>query len=146
MRLSLPALSRPRLNSVTLVNTVLVLAAAGGVFWAYQIVSGPAAAAGASATTTRTRVVAVSQGTVSQTVSASGSVASAATANAAFTTSGPVTEVGVKVGDTVTKGQVLAKVDPTSAQATLDTAKANLTAARAALTRDENNSADDATI
>ncbi|MFG2038874.1 efflux RND transporter periplasmic adaptor subunit [Dactylosporangium sp. NPDC048998] len=146
MRLSLPSLRRPRLNSVTLVNTVLVLAAAGGAFWAYQIISGPAASADTGTTTTRTRIVSVTQGTVSQTVSASGSVASASTANANFTTSGTVTEVDVKVGDVVTKGQTLAKVDPTAAQAALDTAKANLNAAKAALTRDQNNSADDATI
>ncbi|WP_432833742.1 efflux RND transporter periplasmic adaptor subunit [Dactylosporangium sp. CA-092794] len=146
MRLSLPSVRRPRFNSVTLVNSVLVVAAAGGAFWAYQIVSGPAASADAGTTTTRSRVVAATQGTVSQTVSASGSVASAATANANFATSGTVTEVDVKVGDVVTKGQVLAKVDPTAAQAALNTAQANLTAAKAALTRDENNSADDATI
>ncbi|WP_433212789.1 efflux RND transporter periplasmic adaptor subunit [Dactylosporangium sp. CS-047395] len=146
MRLSLPSLGKPRLNSVTLVNSVLVLAAVGGAFWAYQIVSGPAASADTGQSTTRTRLVAVTQGTVSQTVSATGSVASAATANANFTTSGTVTEVDVKVGDVVTKGQTLAKVDPTAAQASLDTAKANLTAAKAALTRDENNDADDATI
>ncbi|WP_433054591.1 efflux RND transporter periplasmic adaptor subunit [Dactylosporangium sp. CS-033363] len=146
MRLSLPSLGKPRLNSVTLVNSVLVLAAVGGAFWAYQIVSGPAASADTGQSTTRTRLVAVTQGTVSQTVSATGSVASAATANANFTASGTVTEVDVKVGDVVTKGQTLAKVDPTAAQAALDTAKANLTAAKAALTRDENNSADDATI
>ncbi|MFI5915422.1 efflux RND transporter periplasmic adaptor subunit [Dactylosporangium sp. NPDC051541] len=146
MRLSLPSLGKPRLNSVTLVNTVLVLAAVGGAFWAYQIVHGPAAAANTGASTSRTRLVAVTQGTVSQTVTATGSVASAATANANFTTSGTVTEVDVKVGDVVTKGQTLAKVDATAAQAALTTAKANLTAAQAALTRDRNNSADDATI
>jgi macrolide-specific efflux system membrane fusion protein len=143
MRLSLPSLSRPRLNSVTLINAALAVAAVGGAFWAYQIVNGPTTAEAASPNT-RTRLVAVSQGTVSQTVSASGSVASAATANASFTTSGTVTEVDVKVGDVVTKGQTLAKVDPTAAQAALNTAKANLTAAQAALTRSENNSADDA--
>lgn len=145
MRLSLPSLRRPRLNSVGLINAALAVAAVGGGLWAYQIVSGPAVAE-ASQTSTRTRAVAVTRGTVSQTVSASGSVASSATANANFTTSGTVTEVGVKVGDVVTKGQVLAKVDPTAVQASLNTAKANLTAARAALTRAENNSADDATI
>lgn len=145
MRLSLPSPRRPRLNSVGLINAALVVAAVGGGFWAYQIISGPAEAQ-ASQTTTRTRLVAASQGTVSQTVTASGSVASAATANANFTTSGTVTEVDVKIGDVVTKGQVLAKVDPTAAQASLNTAKANLTAAKAALTRSKNNSADDATI
>ena len=50
-------------------------------------------------------------------MSASGSVQSASTATADFATSGTVTSIAVKVGDTVTKGQVLAKVDPTDAQA-----------------------------
>ena len=52
---------------------------------------------------------------------------SAATASANFATAGTVTAIQVKVGDTVTKGQVLAKVDATDAQAQLDTAEANLT-------------------
>ncbi|WP_319805748.1 efflux RND transporter periplasmic adaptor subunit [Dactylosporangium fulvum] len=131
---------------MTLINAGLAVLVVGGAFWAYSVVKGPATAEASQNTTTRTRLVAATQGTVSQTVSATGSVASAATANANFTTSGTVTEVNVKVGDVVTKGQTLAKVDPTSAQATLDTAKANLTAAKAALTRAENNDADDATI
>ena len=81
------------------------------------------------------RTVAVTQGPVTATVSAAGSVQSANTAAADFTTAGTVTSISVKVGDTVTKGQVLAQVDPTAAQAQLTTAEANLTAAKASLTR-----------
>ena len=66
--------------------------------------------------------VAVTQGDISQTVSATATVASSSTASANFVTSGTVTEIDVHVGDLVTKGQLLAKVDPTAAQSALDTA------------------------
>jgi macrolide-specific efflux system membrane fusion protein len=56
-----------------------------------------------------------------------------------------VTSISVKVGDVVTLGQELARVDPTDAQAALNTAKANRTAANASLTR-ARATADDATI
>jgi membrane fusion protein, macrolide-specific efflux system len=117
---------------VFIVNGVLGLLALGGGFWAYQSVASEPAAA---ATTGQQRLVAASQGEVSATVSATGSVQSASTASATFATSGTVTEIRVKVGDTVKKHQILAKIDPTDAQAQLDTAEANLTAARASLDR-----------
>lgn len=128
-----------------LINAALAVLAVAGGFWAYQIVNGPSSASAAS-TTSRTRVVAVTQGDVSQTVSATATVASAATAAANFVTSGTVTEIDVHVGDVVTKGQLLAKVDPTAAQSTLSTAKANLNAANAAYSRDEADDADSATL
>src|SRR4051812_43760628 len=103
-----------------LINAALAVLAVAGGFWAYQIVTGTSSAA--AATTTRTRVVPVTQGDVSQTVSATATVASSATSAANFVTSGTVTEIDVHVGDVVTKGQLLAKVDPTSAQSALDTA------------------------
>jgi membrane fusion protein, macrolide-specific efflux system len=128
-----------------LINAALaVLAVAGGLL-AVQIVRGGSSAAAASSTT-RTRMVPVTTGVVTQTVSASGSVASAVTAAANFATAGTVTELDVKVGDTVTKGQVLAKVDPTAAQAALNTAKANRSAAYAAQTRAKDAGADAATL
>jgi len=128
-----------------LINAALaVLAVAGGLL-AVQIVRGGSSAAAASSTT-RTRMVPVTTGAVTQTVSASGSVASAVTAAANFATAGTVTELDVKVGDPVTKGQVLAKVDPTAAQAALDTAKANRSAAYAAQTRAKDAGADAATL
>src|SRR5215470_678511 len=118
---------------VFIVNGVLGLLAVGGGFWAYQSVASEPAAA--SATTGQQRVVAVTQGEVSATVSATGSVQSASTASATFATSGTVTEIRVKVGDTVKKNQILAKVDPTDSKAKLSTAEDNLTAAQASLSR-----------
>jgi macrolide-specific efflux system membrane fusion protein len=52
-----------------------------------------------------------------------------------FTTSGTVTKIYVKLGQAVSKGQVLARVDPTAANQQLKTAKDNLTAADDSLTR-----------
>jgi len=124
-------------------NIALGVVALVGVGWAYQIVT-----ASQNTTTNSTvagRAVPVSRGAVVATVSASGSVQSGNTASADFATAGTISSISVKVGDTVTKGQVLATVDPTSANAQLTTANANLNAAKASLTR-ANSSGDDATI
>jgi membrane fusion protein, macrolide-specific efflux system len=131
------------LRSTMALNIALGVVALVGVGWAYQIVT-----ASQNTSTTNTaagRAVPVSRGMVVATVSASGSVQSGNTASADFVTAGTISSISVKVGDTVTKGQVLATVDPTSANAQLTTAQANLNAAKASLTR-ANSSGDDATI
>jgi macrolide-specific efflux system membrane fusion protein len=131
------------LRSTMALNIALGVVALIGVGWAYQIVT-----ASQNTTTNNTvagRAVPVSRGSVVATVSASGSVQSGNTASADFATSGTISSISVKVGDTVAKGQVLATVDPTSANAQLTTAQANLNAAKASLTR-ANGSGDDATI
>jgi membrane fusion protein, macrolide-specific efflux system len=141
MRLRPPALlRRPPILALNLGLGVLTVA---GAAWAYQLVTDTEGAA--SASTGLTRTVAVSQGDVSETVSASGSVESAATATAEFTTQSTVTAIQVKVGETVKKGQVLARADATEAQGQLDAAEANLSAANASLDRAEE-SGDDASI
>ncbi|MBB4762642.1 efflux RND transporter periplasmic adaptor subunit [Amorphoplanes digitatis] len=116
------------------VNAALGLLLVAGAYWAYEIVSGPDAGAAASAAT---RTVEARQGTVTASVTADGSVASAATAAASFVTGGTVTSIPVRVGDKVKKGQVLAKVDPADAKRTLAAAEADLDAARDAVTRAE---------
>jgi macrolide-specific efflux system membrane fusion protein len=114
------------------VNAVLVVVIAAGGFWAYRTLSGPHAAQAADADL---RTVPVQQGPVTKTVTADGSVASDSTASASFVTGGTVTEIDVKVGQIVAKGQTLAKVDPAQAQRTLDAAQADLDAARDSLDR-----------
>jgi multidrug efflux pump subunit AcrA (membrane-fusion protein) len=126
---------------VALDATLAVIAVLGAVV-AYYLVVGTDRA---SATPSTARTVPVTQGVVTATVTATGSVQSAATAAADFITGGTVVSIAVHVGDTVAKGQELARVDPTSSQASVDTASANLTAARASLTRAQNGG-DDATI
>jgi macrolide-specific efflux system membrane fusion protein len=81
----------------------------------------------------------VQQGTVTATVTADGSIASANTMSADFVTAGRVTAINVKLGDVVAAGTVLATVDATEPNAELATAKKNLTAAKDALSRADSN-------
>ncbi|MFI0941195.1 efflux RND transporter periplasmic adaptor subunit [Streptomyces sp. NPDC021020] len=124
----------PRRRRAALINSVLgvvVLAGAGG---AYAAVHDDGAKSTGSSTA---RVATVSKGTVSATVSGSGSLVSPSDAGLNFTTGGTLTEVKVKPGDKVKKGQVLAKVDATDAKATLQQDQASLDAAEANLTKVE---------
>src|SRR5262245_39540743 len=132
MRVPRPSIAA--LSTSTLVNAGLVALAVAGGIWAYVLVTADPNAA-AAADTGGPRTVAVTQGEVTATVSASGSVQSAYTASADFVTSGTVMSISVRVGQSVRKGQVLANVDPTNARAQLDTANANLTAAQASQDR-----------
>ncbi|BCJ60701.1 hypothetical protein Jiend_41230 [Micromonospora endophytica] len=127
----LARLRRPSL----LVNAALGVLVLGGGVWAYTVFRDDSPAGADSGAATRT--VEVAQGTVTATVSSSGTVQSASTASAEFGTSGTVTEIRVKVGDLVKKGQVLAVVDDAAAQRARTAAEANLTAAQAALDRAE---------
>lgn len=124
------ALRRPAL----FVNiTLLALALAGGV-WAVETVRGGGTAANAAtAAAGRSQPVAVR--TVTESVSASGTVASSDVVAANFTSSGTVTKIYVKLGQAVTKGQELARIDATAADEQLQTAQDNLTAANDSLTR-----------
>ncbi|MEW2518526.1 efflux RND transporter periplasmic adaptor subunit [Actinacidiphila alni] len=125
----------PRRRRAALINSVLgvvVLAGAGGAWAAVNHDDGNSSR-GAGGTRTAT----VSKGTVLATVSGSGTLASPSDAGVDFTTGGTLTEVDVKPGDKVTKGQVLAKVDPTDAKETLAQDQATLTAAQAGLDKAE---------
>ncbi|SDJ56293.1 membrane fusion protein, macrolide-specific efflux system [Lentzea albidocapillata subsp. violacea] len=82
-----------------------------------------------SAQPTAARTAAAANRDVSEVVTASGTVQSSFSAAASFGASGTVTEVNVKVGDVVTQGQQLAKLDPTQAQLQVDIAQGNLNAA-----------------
>ncbi|MEV5277143.1 HlyD family efflux transporter periplasmic adaptor subunit [Streptomyces sp. NPDC052811] len=122
----------PRLPRAVLLNSalgVVLLAALGGAY----------AAVNSDSTTatprTDSRTVAVSTGKVQATVTGSGSLASPSDAGVNFTTGGQLSEVAVKAGDKVSKGQVMAKVDDTAARQALAQAKTSLTAAKANLTK-----------
>lgn len=77
----------------------------------------------------------VQRGTVTATVSASGTIQPAANRGLGFAVSGTVTEVGVKPGDEVTVGQMLAKIDDSDARDAVDNAQSQLDDAQAALTQ-----------
>jgi HlyD family secretion protein len=85
-----------------------------------------------TAAATGSRTATVSVGTVAASVSASGNLAAATTVGADFSGSGgTVTAIYVKVGQKVTAGQALARVDATSARRALRTAEASLASAQA---------------
>jgi membrane fusion protein, macrolide-specific efflux system len=87
-----------------------------------------------------TEVVAAEDGVVQTTVTGTGNVAAGTDDEVDFATSGTLKHVYVHEGERVTKGQVLAKLDPTSAQLTLDQANATLTAAEDTLAEAEDGS------
>src|SRR5215831_3550103 len=111
----LPRLSLPALRSSVVLNSALGVVALLGAGIAYHLVT--ATSQTTPAATGGTRLVAVTEGPVTATVSASGSVQSASTASADFVTGGTITSIAVKVGDTVQKGQELGRVDPAASQA-----------------------------
>ncbi|MGW6932135.1 efflux RND transporter periplasmic adaptor subunit [Lentzea sp. NPDC054927] len=108
-----------------LINGLLVVVLLGAGVAGYLVFFGSSG----SAQPTAARTAAAANRDVSETVTASGTVQSSFSAAASFGASGTVTEVNVKVGDVVTKGQQLAKLDPTQAQLQVDIAQGNLNAA-----------------
>ena len=79
------------------------------------------------------RTAVITRGSVTASVTGSGNAASQVSTPINFESSGVVSAVNVKPGDTVTLGEVLATIDPDSAQAGLRTAQAQLDGAKAAL-------------
>lgn len=137
-RLRRSALARPRLATIFparlrtrrgLVASliVLVLLAAGGS--AYALARGSSAA--------NFRLVPASYGTVRQTIAATGTLAAVNQANLVFGSSGQIATLDVSEGQKVTAGQVLASLDTTALNSSLDTAEATLATAQARLATDE---------
>jgi multidrug efflux pump subunit AcrA (membrane-fusion protein) len=113
------------LGRKTIVNGVLGAAAiAAGVTGYSSIGSSPAASTVAATSS-------VTMGSVLASVSATGNASAASTVGVDFSTSGTLTELDVKAGDHVTKGQVLARVDGATQQQSLSSAQANLRSAQA---------------
>jgi multidrug efflux pump subunit AcrA (membrane-fusion protein) len=105
-----------------------------GAIVAAVLVVGPASG-GQAANVTRT--VTAQRGVVQSTVSGSGNIQAASELDLGFKTSGTVTQIDVAQGERVGKGQLLATLDPQSAEVTLEQAKASLQSAEAALAREE---------
>src|SRR5436305_3321402 len=112
-----------------LVVAAVALAVAVTAGYALTRRSGPASAAATTAAVTR--------GTVTVAASAAGTVNVATTRGLSFSTGEVVTEVDVKVGDRVTAGQTLAKIDATTAQQQVNAAQQQLSAAQDNLTKAE---------
>ena len=110
-----------------ILNLLLVAALVGIGFFGYRTLYPKVAVAVA-----RTATVSVQD--VSTTVSASGTVQPSLDVGVNFGTSGIVRTLNVKVGDKVTKGEVLATTDDRSAQLALLQAKISAQNAQAAIT------------
>lgn len=121
----------PRRRKAVLLNSVLGVAVLAGAGGAYAAVASHDSAPARSGE----RTVAVTKGTVLATVSGSGALASPSDAGVNFSTGGRLTEVDVKPGDKVARGQTLGRVDATAADETLAQDEASLTAAQANLTK-----------
>lgn len=138
-----PPWRRPRRLVLVLFALVLV----SGVVGAWMLLRDDEPAAASTTTAT------VSTQTLKQTVTASGTVAAAMTEDLSFDVSGTVTKVFVEPGDTVRKGQRLARVDDDVLQAELDAARSSLDAAETAQSEhvsdgasDEQLAADEASV
>ena len=81
-------------------------------------------------TRTSTEIVTAADGVVQSTVTGTGNVEAGTDVEANFQTSGTLQNIYVKDGDHVVKGQLLATLDPTAAQLTLDQAQESLTSAQ----------------
>jgi membrane fusion protein, macrolide-specific efflux system len=82
-----------------------------------------------SSARTAAQIVSAEEGVVQSAETGSGNVEAGTDLNVNFQTSGTLANVYVHVGQHVDKGQMLATLDASSAQLTLDQAEANLTAA-----------------
>jgi HlyD family secretion protein len=87
----------------------------------------------ATTTTAKTREVAVQLGNISTDITASGNLDLSDTENLVFEQAGTVDEVNVVVGDSVTKGQVIATLDETALQDQLTTLKNQIITAQRSL-------------
>ncbi|HLH13689.1 MAG TPA: biotin/lipoyl-binding protein, partial [Solirubrobacteraceae bacterium] len=104
-----------------------------GAIVAAALLVGPAS----GSQTTFTRTATVARGVVQSTVSGSGNLQSTSQLDLGFKTSGTITAIFVTQGQHVTQGQLLATLDPQSAEVTLEQAKASLQSAEANLAKEE---------
>ena len=79
------------------------------------------------------RTATVERGVVQSTVSGNGSLEAAQQVELNFGASGEVTEIDVEAGQKVSKGEVLARIDSSSARASLASAEAQLSEAEETL-------------
>ena len=98
----------------------------GVIFGAATFVRG-----GQPAATAAPRTATVTRGSVTQTVSVSGSVNASGQARLSFKTGGRLANIMVTVGQSVVAGQALAQLDTTDLQTALSTAQQNLANAQA---------------
>ncbi len=117
-----------RRRKTLVLNSGLAVALIVAVGFAYTSIG-----SSSSSAATKVRTTTVAQGTVVSTVSASGTLVSPSDIGLGFVTGGTLRQLYVKSGDKVTVGEVLAKVDDTTQQESVTTAKNGVAAAKASL-------------
>jgi HlyD family secretion protein len=115
--------SGPRIPRFVIVLGVLAVGAAG--LWLWKGRSGDE--------TQRFRTAAVEQGDIRVAISATGTLGALSTVDVGSEISGKVEEVLVDFNDRVTRGQVIARIDPTTFEAQIAQGDAAIASARAAL-------------
>lgn len=128
-----PTARKKRRRGLAWLLLLPALALAG--FGTWRVTSKSEAPAATTPTQTK-QVVAASTGSMSNTVSAQGTIAAEQTDELNFDVSGEVTAVNVVAGDKVTAGQVLATIDSAELASALATAQSNLSDAQATLSND----------
>ena len=129
----------------TLAVVALVVVGAGIGAGVTTLLTSTSSSAAPTITTT-TSVQTVSTGTITKTVSSSGTIEPASTADLNFGSSGKVTAIKVSVGQTVAADQALATIDDASLSASLTQAQASLASDQAQLSTDQSDSASSAQI
>jgi multidrug efflux pump subunit AcrA (membrane-fusion protein) len=118
------AMNRLRSRTLQIALAALVLVAAGGGYWYYRSVYLP----GAQTSTEPVQTATVETGSIVLSASGTGTLISSSEWQLGFEGTGTLTELNVSVGDHVQEGDVLAKIDDTSAQQQLQQAQLNLAA------------------
>ncbi len=110
---------------------VLILSGCGHKKSANGGAGGAGGAGGGQTPPTTVKVVPIATGTIAQTVPVVGSLQTLFSINLSPQTAGRLTSVNVREGDTVRKGQVLAQIDQTAADAEVRQDEANVLSAQA---------------
>lgn len=93
---------------------------------------------GSATTQTPTQTTTVQRGNLTTYINASGNLAFSTTQDLAFGQSGQVAQINVQVGDNITRGEVLAKLDTTDLEQAVDSANLSVQSAQIALTVAQN--------
>jgi macrolide-specific efflux system membrane fusion protein len=119
-----------QLSKRTIVNSSLGIVVVGALVGAYFVINPPSASTASSDTQL---TATVQQGTVSNTITASGTVAPAREVSTSFAVSGTIATVAVTLGQTVAAGDVLGTLDTTALQRTVNEDQTQLNHAFACL-------------
>ena len=120
----MPVSRKPRVPRFVIVLVVLAVAAAAIWFWKGR---------GAGGDEQKFRTAAVEQGDIRVAISATGTLSALSTVDVGSEVSGKVEEVLVDFNDEVTKGQIIARIDPSTFETQIEQGDATIANARAGL-------------